>query len=118
MVALADGVSNGDPAPPAMLASVLETLARLHPDIAEIPRPLGSAFMHWGADPVETGWHFWRAGHVSDTVIEAAHQPDPAIRIFIAGEGFSRAQAWVEGAFETAAAVAQRLLAGEETPRP
>ena len=113
MVALAGGASNGEPAPPAMLEAVLGSLARLHPDVGAIPRPRGSAFMHWGADPVETGWHFWRAGHVSDAVIEAARQPDPAMPIYIAGEGFSRAQAWVEGAFETAAAVAQRLLASD-----
>jgi monoamine oxidase len=113
MVALANGVSNGDPAPPPMLDAVLDDLALLHPDVGAMPRPLGSAFMHWGADPVETGWHFWRAGHNSDAVIKGAEQPDPAVAIYLAGEGFSRAQAWVEGAFETAAAVAGRLLAGD-----
>lgn len=115
MVALAAGVSNGDPAPPAMLDDVLATLALLHPDVAEVPRPRGSAFMHWGADPVETGWHFWRAGDNSDAVIEAALQPDPDVPIYIAGEAFSRAQAWVEGAFETAALVTERVLAGSES---
>lgn len=111
MVDLAGGVSNGLPAPPAMLDRVMDTLSRLHPDVDPIPRPRGSAFMHWGADPRETGWHFWRAGTVSDEVIRAARQPDPALPIFLAGEAFSRSQAWVEGAFETADAVTRQILA-------
>ena len=41
-----------------------------------------------------------------------ALQPDPDLPVYIAGESFSRSQSWVEGAFETAEAVTDRLLAG------
>jgi monoamine oxidase len=39
-----------------------------------------------------------------------APQPEPELPIYVAGEAFSRAQAWVEGALETADRVVQRLL--------
>ena len=48
-----------------------------HPG-AEVPAlPVGSAFQHWGADPREVAWHFWRSGDNSDEMIDLAAQPDP-----------------------------------------
>ena len=44
-------------------------------------------------------------------MIDLAAQPDPSLPIHICGEVFSRRGAWVEGALETADAVASRLLA-------
>jgi monoamine oxidase len=108
ILALAGGVSNGESAPAALLEQVREDLATIHPG-ADIPPPMGSAFMHWGSDPREIAWTYWRAGVNSDEMIEAAIQPDPAVPIYICGESFSRMQAWVDGAFETAAMVAERL---------
>lgn len=108
-VDLAGGVSNGEPAPPAMTQRVGELLRESHPTL-EIPEPDGSAFMHWGSDPYETGWAFWRSGYRSDEIIERATQPEPDVPIFIAGEAFSRSQGWVEGALETAQEVVDRIL--------
>jgi monoamine oxidase len=108
-IALAGGASNGDPAPAAILDRVSAIFGEIHPGM-DIPEPDGSAFMHWGSDPHETGWCFWRAGLNSDEVIELATQPDPAAPIFVAGEAFSRNQGWVEGALETARMVVERLL--------
>ena len=85
-------------------------LAAAHPG-AQVPSPVGSAFQHWGADPREVGWHFWRSGDNSDEIIDLASQPDPSLPIHLCGEAFSRRQAWVEGALETADDVASRLLA-------
>ena len=110
IVALAGGVSNGEPAPDALLAATLEQLRALHP-YADVPSPTGSAFMHWGADPHDLGWSFWATGCNPDDVIPAAIQPDSAVPIYVCGETFSRAQAWVEGALETAELVKDRLLA-------
>lgn len=109
IVALADGATDGAPAPEPLLASTLEQLRALHP-YADVPAPAGSAFMHWGADPHDLGWSFWATGCNPDDVIPGAVQPDPAVPIYLCGETFSRGQAWVEGALETAELVRDRLL--------
>jgi monoamine oxidase len=67
--------------------------------------------LHWGADPREIGWTFWRAGQNSDESMATAIQPDRSLPIYICGESFSRSQSWVEGALETSElAVAQILV--------
>jgi lysine 2-monooxygenase len=106
---LSDGAPAGSAAPAPMLAAAREYLRAMHPANADPPQPAGSAFILWGSDPHETGWTFWRAGVRSDDVMAAALQPDPGIELFICGESFSRAQAWAEGALETADAVVQAL---------
>ncbi len=108
-VDLAGGASNGEPAPPAVLDRVGELLREIHSAL-DIPDPEGSAFMHWGSDPRETGWTFWRAGFRSDDMMDLAVQPEPDVPIFVAGETFSRNQGWVEGALETAQLVLARLI--------
>jgi monoamine oxidase len=108
-IELAGRVSNGEAAPPAMLQRIGELLRAIHPTV-DIPDPDGSTFMHWGSDPHETGWAFWRAGVRSDEILELATQPEPDVPIFVAGEAFSRSQGWVEGALESAQAVVDRLL--------
>jgi monoamine oxidase len=105
-------LSNGSPAgaaaSAAMLAAVRDHLRVMHP-ATDVPDPLGSAFIDWGADPHETGWHFWRAGARSNDVIASIVQPHERLAFFICGEAFSRSQAWVEGALETGAVVVDRL---------
>ena len=108
---LAGGASNGEPAPPAMLTGVLSQLRALHPGLT-VPDPSGSALMHWGADPAEVAWHFWRAGHNADEVMDLAVQPEPGVPIHFCGEVFSLDQAWAEGALRSAARVRERLLQG------
>jgi monoamine oxidase len=110
-IELAGGTSNGSPAPAAMLLEVQRSLREMHPEVAAVPEPVGSALMHWGADPHEVGWQFWRGGAVSDEVLPLAPQPDPRVPIYLAGEAFSRHQSWVEGALESADSVSERLLA-------
>ena len=111
IVALAEGASGGAPAPDALLRELHGWLAAAHPG-ADVPaRPSGSAIQHWGNDPREVAWHFWRAGSNSDEMIDLAVQPDPSLPIHIAGEVFSRAGAWVEGALLSARLVEARLLA-------
>ncbi|HET9755370.1 MAG TPA: FAD-dependent oxidoreductase [Candidatus Limnocylindrales bacterium] len=110
IVALADGRTAGAPAPAALLMALQGWLAAAHPS-ADVPAlPAGSAFQHWGADPREVAWHFWRAGSNSDEVMDLAAQPDPSLPIHLCGEVFSRNGAWVEGAMEAATTVADRLL--------
>lgn len=110
ILALADGRSGGAPAPPALMHALRDWLAAAHPG-ADVPAtPTGSAFQHWGADPREVAWHFWRSGANSDEAMDLAAQPDPSLPIHLCGEVFSRRGAWVEGALETATTVADRLL--------
>ena len=114
LVALAGRASDGAPASGPLLDEITRNLRAIHPG-AEIPSPTGSAFMHWGSDPREIAWTFWRAGVNSDEAMATALQPDPTLPIHVCGETFSRAQAWVEGALATAHALADQLLgAGDD----
>jgi monoamine oxidase len=110
IVARADGRSGGAPASSELLEAVRAWLAAAHPGAAVPAAPAGSAFQHWGSDPREVAWHFWRPGYNSDEMMDISAQPDPALPIHLCGEVFSRLGAWVEGAVETADAVASRLL--------
>jgi monoamine oxidase len=111
MVALASGASDGAPAPAPMLDEITRNLRAIHPGARAVPEPTGSAFMHWGSDPREIGWTFWRPGVNSDVAMALSLQPDPSLPIHVCGETFSRAQAWVEGALQTAEDLARRLIA-------
>jgi monoamine oxidase len=111
IVALSDGRSEGAPASEALMEALRGWLASAHPGAAVPARPAGSAFQHWGADPREVAWHFWRAGNNSDDMIDLATRPDPSLPIYLCGEVFSRHGAWVEGALGTASTVADRLVA-------
>jgi monoamine oxidase len=110
IIALAAGRSRGEPASSELLEALRGWLAAAHPRV-EVPTTAGSAFQHWGADPREVAWHFWRAGANSDEMIDLAAQPDPSLPIHICGEVFTRRGAWVEGALEAADTVARALLA-------
>jgi monoamine oxidase len=85
-------------------------LATAYPGAA-VPSRAGSAFQHWGADPREVAWHFWRSGYSSDEMMDLAAQPDPTPPIHLCGEVFLRHGAWVAGALETAEGLAARLHA-------
>ena len=112
IVALAGGASDGAPVPRPLLDEIMRNLRAMHPG-ADVPEPSGSAFMHWGSDPREIGWTFWRAGVNSDETMARALHPDPGTPIHVCGETFSRAQAWAEGALATAHDLAGQLLAGD-----
>ena len=108
-VELFEGGQPGAPAPAAMVAAVQGHLRAAHPEVSDIPSPLGSALMYWGADPREVAWHMWRAGVVSDEILDVAAQPETALPIYLANEAFSRLQTWAEGALEAADLAVERL---------
>ncbi len=95
-------------APAALVAEAVGFLKKMH-GLSALPEPVGSAYMHWGADPRQPAWHFWRAGVNSDDVMQRVSQPVPGVPVYVCGEAWSTAQAWVEGAFEGARAVVERL---------
>ena len=99
----------GSPAPRAMIDAASRHLREIHPRVDPVPEPAGSAFSSWGADPYETGWHYWRAGNRSDDMIAASRQPLDGVELYLCGEAFSHAQAWVEGALASARDVVDRL---------
>jgi monoamine oxidase len=104
-----DGAPPGAPASPAMLTLLLDLLRAAHPEMSDIPAPIGSALKYWGADSREVAWHFWRAGVVSDEILAVAPQPEPKLPVYLANEAFSRQQSWAEGALEASEAVLRRL---------
>jgi lysine 2-monooxygenase len=106
---LADGAAAGGTASPVMVAAAARHLHAIFPSIRDVPDPVGSAFKQWGADPHECGWHYWRAGADSSRVIADIVQPQAGHELYICGEAYSRWQAWVEGALESAATVVERL---------
>jgi monoamine oxidase len=108
---LGDAGTPGTAATRAMVDALSEYLGAVFPSSAGIPPPVGTAFEHWGADPLECGWHYWRSGADSVQVIADIIQPNPGHELYICGEAFSRWQAWVEGALESASTVVDRLMA-------
>jgi monoamine oxidase len=109
---LSNGLREQTPVNDELAAAVRDYLVRLHPSVAVIPRETASACMFWGADENETGWSFWRAGYISDDVIDIAVQPDARLQLFLCGEAFSHEQSWVEGAIESADRVVNRIVDG------
>ena len=59
--ALAESGTRGAAGTTAMVDAATRHLGTLFPSSSGVPEPVGSAFMHWGADPHECGWHYWRA---------------------------------------------------------
>jgi monoamine oxidase len=108
---LAAGSGTCSPAPAAVLEAAESFLGAIHPEVPDRPKPAGSALSLWGSDPHETGWTFWRAGDVSDEVIREIVRPVPGLDLFVCGEAFSRAQAWVEGALESAERTVDSIVA-------
>jgi monoamine oxidase len=90
------------------VADAQRQLAELH-DRAEIPAPVATAFVDWGAAPFGAAWHFWDAGVSSSDAAAQVLQPRPDLPVFICGEAYSTSQGWVEGALESATAVLRRL---------
>jgi monoamine oxidase len=108
--ALCDGTAT-PVVPPALVEAAQRELRFLHGS-ADIPDPVGSAYVDWGADLRECGWHFWKPGARSWEILPRIRKPDPALDLFICGEAYSTSQALVEGALESAAAVVSALAGG------
>jgi monoamine oxidase len=94
-------------APPAMIEAAQGHLRAMHG--RQIPEPVTSAFIDWDVATRGGGWHYWKAGARSWDVKPRIVQPVPGLDVYVCGEAYSTAQAWVEGALETAEAVVQRL---------
>jgi monoamine oxidase len=101
--------------PPAIVSAAQRELRLLHAR-DDIPEPVGSAYVEWGADPRECAWHFWKPGARSREVLSRIVRPDPALDLFLCGEAYSTSQALVEGALESAAAVVRALTGGPAIP--
>jgi lysine 2-monooxygenase len=114
--ALADGTV--PPVAPAAMVEAAQRELRLLHRSGDIPEPVGSAYVDWGADPRECGWHFWKPGAQSREVLSRIVRPDPALEVFICGEAYSTSQALVEGALESAATVIRALTGGPVSAIP
>lgn len=76
---------------------ITRELTLLFPD-KRIPKPKFMRAYLW-----TVGCHHWRPGYDSDIISQKVLNPIEGV--YICGEGFSRRQAWIEGALETASEV-------------
>jgi monoamine oxidase len=91
-----------------MVDEVNRQLGLVH-DLPFIPKVCHAAFRDWGDDPFGGGWNSWNIGVDSYEVKRKIVQPLVPKQLFICGEAYSDAQAWVEGALRTADAVLERF---------
>ena len=92
-----------------MVDEVARQLATVH-GLPYTPVVRNAAFRDWGDDPFGGGWHSWNIGVKSWEIKEQIIQPLTPRRLYICGEAYSDAQAWVEGALQTADAMLARIL--------
>ena len=77
-------------------------------DPSVVPLPYSASYRDWGEDPYGGGANFWPVGVRSYEVSKRIVQPKPPYPVYICGDAYSHAQAWVEGAIETAEDMLQR----------
>lgn len=71
----------------------------------EIPNPKFLKIYDW-----KVGVHYWTTNTNSDIISKKMIKPFNNKEIYIAGEGFSQNQAWIEGALETAKKVNDTIM--------
>eukprot|EP00754_Rhynchopus_humris_P021644 Rhum_TRINITY_DN14753_c0_g1::Rhum_TRINITY_DN14753_c0_g1_i1::g.118395::m.118395 len=84
-----------------MIEVALAQLREMHPPelAAKIEEPYTAAYQDWGSDPFGGGYHAWKAGFLVPDKMPYIRQPHIWDDVFVAGEAYSGAQGWVEGAF-------------------
>ena len=92
----------------AMVDEVNRQLGLIH-DLPFTPKVRHAAFRDWGDDPFGGGWNSWNIGVDSCEVRRKIVQPLAPKPLYICGEAYSDAQAWVEGALQTADAVLEKF---------
>lgn len=99
-------------APQRLVHEAHRQLLEMHgvTDPSVVPMPYSAAYRDWGEDPYGGGANFWPVGVKSYEVSKRIVQPKPPYPVYICGDAYSHAQAWVEGALETAEDLLQRHL--------
>jgi Flavin containing amine oxidoreductase len=99
-------------APRRMVLEAHRQLLEMHgiTDPSVVPLPYSASYRDWGEDPYGGGANFWPVGVRSYEVSKRIVQPKPPYPVYICGDAYSHAQAWVEGAIETAEDMLQRHL--------
>ncbi len=80
---------------------------------AQIIPPYAVVYRDWTAEPYGGGWHFWKIGVDSRSVMRFMRRPFrnlPSIPLYVCGEAWSRQQGWVEGALASADDVLENEL--------
>ncbi len=97
-------------APPEMVRYAQEQLALVHYN-QPLPNPVTipghpewflAAYKDWSIDPFGGGWNFWAPSVDVKDVMQRMRRPIKDANVYIVGEAYSGAQAWVEGALTTA----------------
>jgi monoamine oxidase len=105
----ASGFTMLDPEGP-VAREVRRQISVVHGLDQPMPAPLSVGFMNWEEDPYGGAWHTWNQGVKSWEVMKKVVAPVPGIALHIIGEAWSTNQGWVEGALETAEAVAGAMM--------
>jgi hypothetical protein len=84
---------------------------------AQLLPPYAVVYRDWTEEPFGGGWHFWKIGVDSQSVMRFMRKPFreatsdlPSAPLYICGEAWSRQQGWVEGALATADDVLENEL--------
>lgn len=98
----------------AQFATLIAAIAagNQNPDTYAVA-PVAGAAMNWGTDPYGGGVNFWNAGvQLDDGAGGGAYwtMMNPSPGLFVAGEGYSLYQGWVEGALWSAEDMLQRYF--------
>eukprot|EP00040_Diaphanoeca_grandis_P033044 m.201441 g.201441 ORF g.201441 m.201441 type:complete len:489 (-) comp32796_c9_seq1:157-1623(-) len=100
--------------PSGSLQIILENFATmLNVSIIHLPTPLRSQYRYHSIKDPQTrtdAWHQWTPGTPIYEKFEEALQPASGVPLFLAGEPFSTAQGWGEGAAQTAEYMLQERM--------
>jgi len=83
---------------------IYDETVKTFPNIEEIPKPAWITDHYW-----EYGAGYWKVGINSDDIATKILKPIEEDNIFICGENYSRHQAWIEGALETAHNIVKKI---------
>lgn len=76
---------------------ICDEASKTFPDIEEMPLPEWVSHHYW-----DHGAGYWKVGADSDKILSSIIKPIDDDNIFICGENYSRHQAWIEGALDSA----------------
>jgi monoamine oxidase len=94
----------------ALVDAVQTQLQRVHGLPSSVPEPYAALVCDWRQEPYAGAWHLWKAGMKPWEAIPRLRHPRPDYNVYICGEAYSNAHAWVEGALTSAENVLQKVF--------
>jgi monoamine oxidase len=88
-----------------MIDTIYDETIKTFAHIENIPKPDWTSEHYW-----EYGVGYWKVGIDSDKIISKILKPIKKDNIFICGENYSKHQAWIEGALDTAHKIVNKII--------